>query len=163
MTYGRHSGRRRRVRVWVALRDGQPVRPAGNAIPGNGRLDSGLHCCLHSAIERQRAAISNRRRRHMTHEGTNDATADEQASRVCDQVNVHMRPWQQPHFALRQQSSVRDVDNAKLTTRSQPYLRERLVGGDGPPGRPPAFDRALTAQQASLLFPGRTAARVSAR
>lgn len=159
MTYGRQSGRRRRARVWVALRAGQPVRLAGNGIPGDGRLYS----CLHGTIERQRAAITNRRRRHMTHEGANDSTADQKAALVCDQVNVHMGPWQQPHFAFRQQSGVRDIDNAKLTTCSQPDLRERLVGGDDSSDLPPAFDDPLTEQHASLLFPGRSAARVFAR
>ncbi len=99
----------------------------------------------------------------MTHEGANDATANQKAPLVCDQVDVHVGPWQQPHFAFRQQSRPRDIDNAKLTTRSQPYLRERLVGGDEPPGRPPAFDDTLTAQQASLPSAGRTAVRVCAR
>ena len=99
----------------------------------------------------------------MTNERPNDATADQETAVVCDQVYVHVRSWQQPHLAFRQQSRIRDIDDGKLTARSQPYLRERLVAGDKPPGRPTTFDSTFTAQQASPPLPGRTAARASDR
>jgi len=96
-------------------------------------------------------------------EGANDATADQQATLVCHQVNVHVGSREQPHLPFRQQSQVGDINHGKLTAGSQPYLRERFVAGDGTPGRPPTFDDRVTAQQASSLFAGRIAARVCAR